>query len=275
MTRALTRAVTTGLDRVRRDRNTGAVRDQEAGGTGREAWEPLEAAFASPAAKRRYNRRLFGIVAERYDLVTRVLSYGLDQRWKRRLVALAAVRPGERAYDLACGTGDLARLVADRGAVVVGLDLAPRMLQQARAAARHGSLGVVAGDLMDLPFASASASLVTIGYGLRNAPVLGRALAEIHRVLVPGGRVLSLEFNRPTPRLVRAAYLGYLTAIGSMLGVVLHGDADTYRYIAASLRRYPGAAAVVEAFGAAGFVTARWVPLLGGLMGIHEARKAG
>lgn len=264
-----------GLDRRRLDRNTGAVRGGDWFQAGRDAREPLVAAFRSPAAKRQYNRRLFGVVADRYDLVTRVLSYGQDQRWKRRLVSLAAVRPGERAYDLACGTGDLARLVAAGGAVVVGLDLTPRMLRHARTAGGPGTLRVVAGDLMDLPFASGSASLVTIGYGLRNAPVLERALSEIHRVLAPGGRVLSLEFNRPQPRIVQSAYLGYLTVVGSMLGVVLHGDPDTYRYIAASLRRYPGAAAVVDAFEAAGFVSARWLPLLGGLMGIHEARKAG
>jgi demethylmenaquinone methyltransferase/2-methoxy-6-polyprenyl-1,4-benzoquinol methylase len=234
--------------------------------------EPLAAAFVSAAAKRRYNRRLFGLIADRYDLVTRVLSFGQDQRWKRRLVAMAAVRPGERAYDLACGTGDLARLAAGAGAAVIGLDLAPRMLQHA---ARNGTPRVVAGDMTDLPLASASASLVTVGYGLRNVPALGRALEEIHRVLAPGGRLLVLEFTRPEPRLLRAAYLGYLTAVGSVLGLALHGDADTYRYIAASLRRYPGAAEVCRALRAAGFASARWVPLLGGLMGIHEAQKGG
>ena len=235
--------------------------------------EPLGVAFRSPEAKRRYHRRMFGVIADRYDLVTRVLSYGQDRRWKARLADLAVVRPGETAVDLACGTGDIARLLADRGARVSALDLTPRMLLQARRNAGRRRLRLVAGDMTHLPFADASADVVTAGYGLRNVPALDAALAEIVRVLRPGGRFVALDFNRPDNGVLRAAYLGYLHAVGTALGLALHGDADTYRYIAASIRRYPGATVVVARLRDAGFAEARWVPVLGGLMAIHVAEK--
>jgi ubiquinone/menaquinone biosynthesis methyltransferase len=233
----------------------------------------LSEAFESPEAKRRYNRRLFGTIADRYDLVTVVLSYGRDRRWKARLVELARIAPGDRVLDLACGTGDLALLAAARGARVVGLDLAPRMLQRAHAKTPDGRAAYVCGDMGALPFPDESVDVVMAGYGLRNVPLLDVALAEIRRVLRPGGRFLSLDFNRPRHPVVRTAYLGYLTAVGSALGLILHGDPDTYRYIAASLRRHPEAGQVTVRLAAAGFTEARWLPVLGGLMAMHVARK--
>jgi len=159
------------------------------------------------------------------------------------------VQRGERAIDLACGTGDIALETAARGASVIGLDITPRMVELGRAKAkraRHEGLWPIptflVGDMTALPFPDASVDLVTTGYGLRNVPVLEEALDEIERVLRPGGRLLSLDFNRPRWRVVRAVYLGYLTAVGSALGWILHGDPDTYRYIPESVRRYPGAA---------------------------------
>jgi ubiquinone/menaquinone biosynthesis methyltransferase len=236
---------------------------------------PLRTVLSTPAAKRRYVADLFERIAGRYDLITVLLSYGRDRRWKTRLVEMAQVRSGERALDLACGTGDLAFALAARGGSVVGVDFAPAMVARAvkkRDVVRQ-PVHFVVGDLTSIPIASESANLVTAGYALRNVPFLDETLAEIRRVLAPGGRVLSLDFNRPSNAFVRAAYLAYLTVIGSIVGLVLHGDADTYRYIAESLRRYPGAAAVAERMGALGFVDVRWQPLLGGLMAINEGRK--
>lgn len=233
----------------------------------------LEQAFDTPEAKRQYNRRLFTTIADRYDLITRVLSYGQDARWKRRLVALAEVRPGERALDLASGTGDLACAVAARGARAVGLDLTERMLHHARRRADAAGVAFVTGDMTSLPFPSASFDLVTTGYGLRNVPDLEAALAEIARVLRPGGRLLSLDFNRPSSFVVRAAYLAYLDAVGGALGWLLHRDPDTYRYIPASIRRYPGAAGVADRMIVRGFAPVRVVPLLFGLITLHVARR--
>ncbi len=233
----------------------------------------LEGAFATPDDKRRYVRRLFGTIADRYDFITRFLSFGRDRSWKARLIELAGVERGWRVLDLACGTGDIAFDAARRGARVVGLDITLRMLQLAQARNDVAGVAWIAGDMTALPVQDASFDLVTTGYGLRNVPDLPRALAEIHRVLRPGGRVCSLDFNRPERAWIRAIYLTYLTIVGSSLGWVLHRDPDTYRYIPASIRRYPGARGVVSLMEQAGFRDVRHVRVLGGFMAIHLARK--
>jgi ubiquinone/menaquinone biosynthesis methyltransferase len=243
----------------------------------------LSSAFDTPERKRAHVRTLFATIADRYDLITAVLSYGQDARWKARLVREAAVAPGDRALDLACGTGDIAFGVAARGARVVGLDLTHRMVELARgkpsAVSRLPSpasrVSFLVGDMGALPFPPESFDIVTTGYGLRNVPNLETAVDEIARVLRPGGRLLSLDFNRPESGLVRAAYLAYLTVVGSTLGWILHRDPDTYRYIPESIRRYPGAHGVARLLSARGFAGVRVVPLLGGLMTLHLARRTG
>jgi demethylmenaquinone methyltransferase / 2-methoxy-6-polyprenyl-1,4-benzoquinol methylase len=233
----------------------------------------LATSLATPEAKRRYVRTLFATIADRYDLITRLLSYGRDRAWKRRLVAMSGAAASQRALDLACGTGDIAVAVAARGARVIGLDLTLRMLQLAHAKPAAAAVGFVAGDMMALPFADASFDLVTVGYGIRNVPRIEPAIDEIRRVLRPGGRLLSLDFNRPSNPLVRGVYLAYLTLVGSALGWTLHRDPDTYRYIPESIKRYPGAQGVATMLDRAGFSDCRVVPLLGGLMAINEARR--
>ncbi len=240
-----------------------------AGGT------PLDEALATPDGKTRYVRRLFSTIADRYDLITVLLSFGRDRCWKTRLADLAAPRAGARALDLACGTGDIAFALASRGARVVGLDVTLRMLELARAKRppAGAAMPLIVADMMALPFSEGTFDLVTTGYGIRNVPAIEPALAEARRVLRPGGLFLSLDFNRPDSPLVRSVYLAYLTAVGGALGLALHGDPDTYRYIPATIRRYPGAARVAELAVQQGFATCEWVPVLGGLMAIHRARR--
>jgi ubiquinone/menaquinone biosynthesis methyltransferase len=234
----------------------------------------LRAALSSADTKASYVRRLFHTIAGRYDLITRLLSFGRDRRWKATLVRLAGVRPGMRALDLAAGTGDIAFGLAAGGARVTALDITHRMLQIA-AAKRPGPAAAtfVTGDMMALPFHDAAFDVVTTGYGLRNVPVIEPAIAEIRRVLRPGGLLLSLDFDRPSNAFVRAIYLGYLTVVGSALGWMLHRDPDTYRYIPESIRRYPGAAGVAARLADAGFGDCRVIPLLGGLMAMNIARR--
>ena len=234
----------------------------------------LGTALAAPDSKRRYVRRLFETIADRYDFITRFLSFGRDQAWKVRLVQLAEIRPGARVLDLACGTGDIAFEASRRGARVIGLDLTPRMIELARQKPEAGPLSWLVGDMTSLPVVSSSIDVVTTGYGLRNVPDLPRALAEIHRVLRPGGVMCSLDFNRPESALMRGIYLTHLTIVGSTLGWVLHRDPDTYRYIPESIRRYPGARGVVQMMKAAGFADARFIPVLGGFMAIHVGRRS-
>ena len=240
----------------------------------------LKAAFDTPQSKRQYVRSLFATIADRYDLITAVLSYGQDAKWKKKLVAIADVKQGERALDLAAGTGDIAFAVASRGAKTIGLDITHRMLQLARlrsvgASARQASdIPWINGDMIALPFMSSSFTLVTTGYGLRNVPDLTAAIDEIARVLKPGGRFLSLDFNKPENAVVRAGYLAYLHVVGSTLGWILHRDPDTYRYIPASIKRYAGAQGVADLLASRGFDHVTIVPLLFGLMSLHIAERA-
>lgn len=233
---------------------------------------PLRTAIESPDGKREVNRRLFTVIAPRYDLITRLLSYGQDQRWKRQLIEDARIEPGEHVLDLACGTGDLAYQARAGGAHVVGLDLTHPMLLAARE--RHSRLCLVQGDMMHLPFAAARFDVVTAGYALRNLPDLDGGMREIARVLKPGGRLLSLDFERPSGTLVRMLFLGYLWTVGSALGMVLHREPDTYRYISVSLARYPSATELAARLCDAGFPEARRRPLLGGLMAVHVAIRS-
>lgn len=260
----------------------------------------LRGAISTPEGKQRYVRRLFATIADRYDFITRFLSYGQDRRWKRALVRLAQVRSSDRVLDLACGTGDIlfeALRYGPRRAV--GLDLTLRMIQLAHARnsrfpsdarptptgnwhleagrgdrRRSGVLPeFLVGDMSALPFGSGGFDVVTTGYGLRNVPRLDLVIREIHRVLAPGGRLLSLDFNRPRNPVVRGVYLAYLTVVGSVLGLVLHRDPDTYRYIPESIRNYPGAEGVARRLEAEHFVDVRVVRVLFGLMAIHVATK--
>lgn len=242
----------------------------------------LRSAFDSPETKRQYVRWLFSTVADRYDIVTVVLSYGFDRRWKRllveeaiRIVDLLPHTP--KVLDLACGTGDIALRLSDHGIRVVGLDITPRMVeiatQKTRQASDSPASVFVVGDMMELPYPDDSFDLVTVGYGFRNVPVLDDALREVYRVLRPGGSVLSLDFNPPTNTVVSAVYLGYLTTVGALLGAVLHGDPDTYRYIPASLRHYPGAEGVSTLMRELTFSGVHYTPLFGGLMAINRGRK--
>jgi demethylmenaquinone methyltransferase/2-methoxy-6-polyprenyl-1,4-benzoquinol methylase len=235
----------------------------------------LRDAWRTPEHKHAYVRRLFATIADRYDLITVLLSYGQDRRWKHRLATLVPDPAGARALDLACGTGDIAYELAARGARVTALDITPRMLALARRRPESSTrrVGLVAGDMMALPFADGCFDVISTGYGLRNVPILQEAVHEIARVLRPGGLMLSLDFNRPRHALVRTVYLWYLSITGAALGWILHRDPDTYRYIPESIRHYPGAEAVCEIARAAGLSSCTYIPVLGGLLAIHVGRK--
>ncbi len=243
----------------------------------------LRERIATPDGKGRFVRTIFATIADRYDFITVILSYGQDRRWKRRLINLAGPLRTARALDLATGTGDIAFALAAQGAQVVGLDITVRMIELARnKAVTEPELQppsrvpprFLVGDMLALPFASGSFDIVTTGYGLRNVPNLAVAIGEIERVLSHGGQMLSLDFNRPSNGIVRSAYLAYLTIVGGALGWILHRDPDTYRYIPASIRQYPGAEGVARLFESRGFVGVRCYPVLGGLMTIHHAIRA-
>jgi demethylmenaquinone methyltransferase/2-methoxy-6-polyprenyl-1,4-benzoquinol methylase len=173
---------------------------------------------------------MFHIIAPRYDFITRAFSFGMDARWKRHAVAGAQLRKGARVLDLACGTGDFARLTRQSGAWPVGADLTLRMLTQSPDLSDS-----VCADACRLPFPDHSFDAVFTGYGVRNFPKLAEALAEARRVLKPGGKLVVLDFYLPENLTYRRLYLGYLHVQGALWGALLHGQPDVYTYIPRSL----------------------------------------
>lgn len=190
----------------------------------------------------------------------------------KRPVTVQVVIDGDNANTAATVTGYARTLIAEYGAVQMVAMLSDPHLRQGYGG--QAPVGFITGDMTDLPLRSASFDLVTTGYGLRNVPDLNLAIDEIARVLRPGGRLLSLDFNRPESAWLRSIYLSYLTVVGATLGWLLHRDPDTYRYIPASIRRYPGAAGVASLLTGRGFTGVRVVPLLFGLMTLHLAQRS-
>lgn len=230
----------------------------------------------APDRKRAYVRDLFGRIAGRYDLTNDVMSFGLHRRWKRRLLDMAHLEPGHRVLDLAAGTGDLAlgarRRTGGEGTVVAA-DLTPEMMEVGRERPGAREVTWVRADALELPFGGASFDRVVVGYGLRNFADLPASLREIRRCLVPGGRLLSLDFAKPPDRRLRKLYLRYLEASTTAVGWLLHRDPEAYLYIPESLRQYPSQEGLCRALEEAGFRECGWVDLVFGTMAIHFARR--
>ena len=205
-----------------------------------------------------------------------VMMRVFNRRPTHALIEALDIRPRHHVLDIGCGDG-MALSAVPRTTWRYGVDQSETMLSIARRRLnrdlKEGRVRLRLGDMLALPFADRTFTVVTVGYGLRNVPDLQRSLREIRRVLAPGGRLLSLDFNRPTNSAVRAAYLAYLTVVGSALGYALHRDPDTYRYIPESIRNYPGASGVKRMMEELGFSDVRVVPVLGGLMAIHVAGR--
>lgn len=184
---------------------------------------------------------MFSRVARRYDRANRVLSLGVDRRWRRRAVAAAQVRPGDVALDVCAGTGDLSFLLAGAGARVVGADFCLPMLDLARHKARRRTGAVfVAADALELPFASGSFDLATSAFGLRNLADPEQGLREMARVLRPGGRVMVLEFCRPRVPVLGSIYMLYFRHLLPRLGSWISGDRQgAYRYLQKSVLAFP------------------------------------
>jgi demethylmenaquinone methyltransferase/2-methoxy-6-polyprenyl-1,4-benzoquinol methylase len=181
-------------------------------------------------------RRMFGAIAWRYDTLNRVLSLGTDRAWRRRTCDLLGVAPGELAADLCCGTGDLALELASRGARVVGVDFSPQML---RLAAGKGLTRLAEADALRLPFPDARFDVVTVAFGVRNLADLRAGLAEIRRILRPGGRAGILEFARPKGHIFPHVYRGYLRLILPAVGAAVSRRRAAYRYLATSIQAFP------------------------------------
>ena len=209
-------------------------------------------------------RSMFDRIAPVYDLMNRVMTLGLDQRWRRLAVRLT-VRSGDRVLDGCCGTGDLAIAARKVGATVVGLDFSPAMLVRARRKAPE--LEWIQGDLLELPFEDASFDAATVGFGVRNVSDLERGIAELRRVLRPGGRLAILEITTPRGPL-KPFYKLWFDILIPVAGRILPGG-KAYTYLPASVRRFPGPDALARLIETQGFTGVEFRRLAGGIVALH------
>jgi len=230
-------------------------------------------------ADRTRTPRMFNAIAPRYDLLNHVLSFNVDHAWRRAMVSAAAVRDGDAVLDVATGTGDVAIRFArtTRAGTITGVDLSPGMLEVGRT--KLSRLGLQdrvrldEADALALPYPDASFDVVTIAFGLRNLPDYARGVAEMARVLRPGGRLVVLEFLPPRgPALV--AYRAYLSAYLPLVGRLLSSSGEAYGYLAASIRDFIGEAEVVALFQRAELRDAHARRLSGGIAGLYVGVKS-
>jgi demethylmenaquinone methyltransferase / 2-methoxy-6-polyprenyl-1,4-benzoquinol methylase len=209
-------------------------------------------------------RSMFDRIAPVYDAMNRLMTAGLDRRWRRE-AAEAVVRPGDRVLDSCCGTGDLALAAARAGGEVTGLDFSRPMLERARRKAPE--LEWVEGDALALPFADGSFDAATVGFGVRNLSDLDRGLRELRRVLRIGGRVAILEITRPRG-LLAPFYRLWFDVVIPLAGKLLPGG-SAYTYLPASVRRFPDPQGLAQLMDESGFGEIRWRLFAGGIVALH------
>ena len=225
-------------------------------------------------------REVFDSVAAQYDVMNDLMSGGLHRLWKRFTIELSAVRSGQTVLDIAGGTGDLAakfsKLVGADGKVILA-DINAAMLSVGRDRlidkGALSNIDVVQADAQFLPFDDNSIDCITIAFGLRNVTDKAKALRSMHRVLKPGGRVLVLEFSKPTSPLLLKVYDAYSFSALPAMGKLITDDADSYRYLAESIRKHPDQESLLEMVEDAGFVDCRYHNMTGGIVAVHRGIK--
>jgi demethylmenaquinone methyltransferase/2-methoxy-6-polyprenyl-1,4-benzoquinol methylase len=230
---------------------------------------PPEATGTLPEAQ---VRAMFDRIARVYDLMNSVMTAGMHHRWRRRAADLAAVGPGTRALDVATGTGDLALELRGRGAEVVGMDFSERMLELARQKAPD--VRFEQGNALELAYADDEFDAATVGFGARNFSDLRRGLAEMARVVRPGGQVVVLEITTPERPPLSWFFRLWFDRLVPLMGRVA-GDPEAYSYLPSSVRRFPGARALAAEMAAVGLARIRYVVTAGGIIAIHAGEVAG
>jgi len=217
---------------------------------------------------------MFDAVAERYDLLNDVLSFGQDRRWRSVVARLVAASPGDVVLDIAAGTGTSSRAFTAAGARCVACDFSLGMLAVG-AAKPAERVSFVAGDALALPFADRAFDAVTVSFGLRNVTDPDAALAEMMRVTRPGGRLVVCEFSHLPVRLLDAAYQRYLAMALPMVAGRLSRNAGAYSYLAESIKNWPARQELAARIGAAGWSEVSWRNLTLGVVAVHVARRRG
>jgi demethylmenaquinone methyltransferase / 2-methoxy-6-polyprenyl-1,4-benzoquinol methylase len=218
-------------------------------------------------------RAMFDRIARVYDLMNSVMTAGMHHRWRERAVDLSDVQPGDRALDVATGTGDLAIALERRvgpGGEVIGSDFSEQMLELARR--KSGAVRFEWGNALELPYADESFDAVTVGFGARNFADLPAGLVEMARVTRPGGRVVVLEITTPQRPPLSWFFRIWFDRVVPMLGRIA-GDPDAYAYLPNSVRRFPAPEELASQLAEAGLEDVRWVLTAGGIIAIHSGRK--
>jgi demethylmenaquinone methyltransferase / 2-methoxy-6-polyprenyl-1,4-benzoquinol methylase len=234
----------------------------------------------APADKAARVRSVFESVAGKYDVMNDLMSLGAHRLWKHFTLSLTGLRPGQRALDVAGGTGDLAagmlRQVGKAGRVVLS-DVNPAMLEIGRDRLLDkgwvGNVECIVADAERLPFEDNAFNCVTIGFGLRNVTDKAAALESMYRVLKPGGQLLVLEFSTPVAPGLKTIYDAYSFQVLPLLGRLVARDAASYRYLAESIRMHPNQDTLLEMLRTAGFEQARYHNLTGGIVAVHRGYK--
>lgn len=218
-------------------------------------------------------RSAFAKIADRYVLTNHVLSVGTDILWRKKVGRMVAGWEPKRILDVATGTGDLALEMQKvcPEAEVIGSDFCEEMLVHAK---RRGVRETLVADGLNLPFEDGSFDVATVAFGLRNMASWDEGLAELHRVVRPGGQVLVLDFSLPRGAM-RRPYAFYLNKVLPKVAGVLTGEGEAYEYLAGSIERFPSGEAMLERFAGAGFAERKWIPLSGGIASIYTGLVEG
>lgn len=223
---------------------------------------------------------VFQSVAAKYDIMNDLMSLGIHRLWKRYTIDCSGVRIGHKVLDLAGGTGDLtakfSRIVGDKGHVILA-DINDAMLKVGRDKLRDmgivGNVDYVQANAEELPFPDNTFDIITIAFGLRNVTDKDKALASMYRVLKPGGRLLVLEFSKPSNELLSKVYDTYSFHLLPKIGQLVANDADSYQYLAESIRMHPAQEVLKEMMEAVGFEQTTYQNLTGGIVALHRGFK--
>jgi demethylmenaquinone methyltransferase / 2-methoxy-6-polyprenyl-1,4-benzoquinol methylase len=214
---------------------------------------------------------MFDHVAPGYDRTNAVLSVGNDYLWRIATAKAVGGKPGERILDIACGTGTSTVPLAKSGATVVGVDFSPAMI--AEAVRKHPKLEFREADAMKLPFGDDEFDAVTISFGLRNVQQPKVALAEMYRVLKPGGRLVVCEFSKPPRALLRAGYFAYMRVVAPLVVGITSSNPDAYRYLIESIKEWPDQQTLSQWIRGVGFTRVAYRNLTAGVVALHRGRK--
>jgi demethylmenaquinone methyltransferase/2-methoxy-6-polyprenyl-1,4-benzoquinol methylase len=238
----------------------------------------VSSTYRPPNDKSAYVREMFARIAPRYDAANRVLTAGMDERWRKRAIARLDLARGGRVLDLCCGTGDVVfhLLRTDPTLSVTGIDFCEPMLAGARSRATRearGTASFVEGDVMDLPFEDASFDGATMGFSMRNVVEIDRVLSEILRVLRPGARFVNLDVSKAPNKVWKRIFDLYFYRAVPLIGGIVGGSKQAYTYLPNSLTNHPDAEALRERFTQAGFCDTGFERLMGGSIAIHYGTK--